>query len=188
MERELNLPAGLFMSLLQESDWSFVIKAHAVVEGALSHQLVRATKDQRLEPVFRRLELSNKDTGKLAFLTALQLIDAKQRAFVRKLSELRNWLVHDVRNASFAFSDWVPELDQNQRQAFCDAVAGWADIGKPEVRSAWRQGALRDPKAIIWFTMLTLVEGVYRHSMKHHLERQFEEAKKRFFEGRDPAR
>jgi hypothetical protein len=187
MERELALPPGLFMSLIDEGDWSFVIKTHAVIEGALSHQLARATKDKRLEPVFQRLELSNKDTGKLAFLTALELLDAKQRAFVRKLSELRNRLVHDVRNTTFTFAEYVSALDSNQRKAFSDAVVGWADIGSPEVRATWRQGAITDPKTVIWFTMLILVEAVYRHSLKHDLEREFEDAKDGFFQNQSSA-
>ena len=39
LESELNLPPQFLERLRLEDDWSFVIKTHALVEAAVSHQL-----------------------------------------------------------------------------------------------------------------------------------------------------
>jgi hypothetical protein len=69
-----------------------------------------------LASVISRLELSGKTTGKVAFLTKLKLIGADTRRYISTLSELRNSLVHDVRNHEFSLPDLVAGLNHQQLQ------------------------------------------------------------------------
>lgn len=75
-EKELSLPNNFFLNLLNEDDWSFVIKLHAVLEAATTFLLVRISRNENLETLFSNIELSNKKTGKIAFLEAYNLLEA----------------------------------------------------------------------------------------------------------------
>lgn len=162
-EQELGLPVGFYVNLLvKEDDWSFVIKLHALVEAAVSHLLATNCGDKLLD-VFVRLELSNDTTGKLAFAKALDIIDADERKFVRKLSEIRNSFAHDVRQAGATLPAFVSKLDGNQLKAFRDAVGPGVDpfevggVKVPEI------DFVRDnPKACIWLRGLFLISFAYQ--------------------------
>ena len=101
LERDCGLPIGFCLALLRESDWSFVIKLHALLETAVSQLLVNALARKELADVFASLEMSNTKTGKLAFVKSLNLLPKAHLDFIRALSELRNQLAHRVQNVSF---------------------------------------------------------------------------------------
>lgn len=111
LESKVGVPKNFFLSLNQADDWSFVIKLHALFEAACTHLLLFHFKEPDLSEVFSRLELSNKTTGKIAFLAKLGLIGRENRRFLSSLSELRNSLVHDVRNAEFSLKEMVQSLE-----------------------------------------------------------------------------
>ncbi len=161
-ESELGLPDGFLDRLVQEDEWSFVIKAHALVEATITH-LLTAAVDVRLRKVFERLELSDTANGKIVFADALGLIGARERRFIQHLSELRNKLVHDVRQVSFTFDNHLQSLDKNQRSSFLDAVCGFLDPGPG--RDTYQELVLRDPLVGVWnatIQVLTLTLGEAR--------------------------
>ena len=124
LEENLQLPVGFFESLVQEDDWSFIIKLHALMEAAVTHLLVEAIARPSLQDIFSRIDMSNKQTGKLAFADKLELLGKDVRRFIRTLSELRNEFVHDVSNVNVdlvAFIQGLPaEREKGLRKAF-----GW---------------------------------------------------------------
>jgi hypothetical protein len=120
-EAHLQLPSGFLRQLLAESDWSFVIKAHAVVEAAITQLLVAATRDPRLTSVFERLPLGGR-TGKVAFVKAMGLIDDAAIRFATRLSEVRNRAVHDVRSLDFTFQDYIAGLTPDKLKSFAFGI------------------------------------------------------------------
>lgn len=147
-ESELGLPDGFLDRLVsEEDDWSFVIKAHALVEATITH-LLTAAVDARLRGVFERLELSNSQTGKAVFAEKLGLIGEAERKFIRWFSELRNSLVHDVRNVTFTFETYSERLDKNQRSVFSDAVSGFLDAGP--LRDQYKDLTVKHPQVAVW--------------------------------------
>jgi hypothetical protein len=156
IENQLGLPTGFLRGLYDhEGDWSFVIKAHAFLEAALTHLLADHLGKEDLLPVFAYLETSNVRTGKLAFVKAFDLQDKGARRFIHTLSELRNDLVHEVSNIGFNFTSYVSSLsDKNARNssafdyAFVEVVqparVPWTincalrSIGSCSPRRAWR--------------------------------------------------
>ena len=122
IENQLGLPAGFLKGLYDhEDDWSFVIKAHAFLEAALTHLLADHLGREDLLPVFAYLETSNVRTGKLAFVKAFDLLDKGARRFIHTLSELRNDLVHEIGNVSFNFEAYVAQLSDKERKEFIGA-------------------------------------------------------------------
>ena len=167
VEKHYDLGSGFMHDLLHEEDWSFVIKAHALVEAAASQLLTHHIGDRRVAGIVEKLELSNTRTGRLAFLGALDLLDKPHHRFVRSLSELRNKLVHNVHSVRFCFSDHLAAMDQNQASAFWD----WCTFFMvSEDRQSIRNPA--NAKGLIWFGTLSVVvaclnrtnEAKYMHS------------------------
>jgi hypothetical protein len=111
LESKIGVPTNFFRNLNNADDWSFVIKLHALFEAACSHLLLFHFKEPELSEVFSRLELSNKTTGKIAFLGKIGLLDKENRRFISTLSELRNSLVHDVRNSEFSLTNLLGTLE-----------------------------------------------------------------------------
>lgn len=151
LEDRLNLGRGFLKERYEDDDdWSFVVKTHALIEVAVSELLAAQIGDPRARPVFARLPLSDTYLGKLAFVKRLDLLAAPKLRFIRKFSELRNWLAHDVHNIRFNFMDHVAMLDSNQRKSFADWI--WLmDSGRPP------ESILEDPRPYLWLSVLSVV-------------------------------
>jgi hypothetical protein len=164
LEKELRIPEGFIENLLNEDDWSFVIKGHSFIEAAVSYLLVTALDRPNLDEVFSLLELSNKRTGKMAFVKALDVLDADTRRFISAFSELRNKLVHDISQVSFSFPTYVAQMDGNQFAEFVKAF-GYFAIGDTFERDGVSVGVgdflRRDPKRGAWFSLNVCVGVIY---------------------------
>lgn len=156
IERDLGLPADFLNSIHKGDDWTVIIRTHALVESMVSHLLTHAIGDVRLSRFFERLELGNVQTGKLALAGTLELLEPKERRFIKTLGELRNRLVHDIRNVNFNPREYFEALDKNQRRAFLEATTYWTSE-PPEKRLASLKG---EPQNLIWISMLALIVRV----------------------------
>jgi energy-converting hydrogenase A subunit M len=112
------VPENFIDLLIHESDWSLVIKLHALFEAILANLIVQELRKPSLADVISNLDFNNTKTGKVAFARALRLIDKEEVSFLRGLSELRNMLVHDVKNVSFDLKEYVTHMTEAQRKKF----------------------------------------------------------------------
>ena len=160
LEVRLELPVGFLESIEYQDEWSFIVKAHAFLEVVVTHSLT-AVSDPRLGRTLGLMQLGGRKTGKLAFASALGLLNPRQIRFASRLGELRNTLVHDVRQVDFSFSDYFAGLKapdfravaRDLTSAFDDAAA---DIAREEyalVRAS--------PRTVIYFTLLNVVSDVF---------------------------
>ncbi|QIN79349.1 hypothetical protein GBA65_13445 [Rubrobacter marinus] len=124
LEENLQLPIGFFEALVQEDDWSFIIKLHALMEAAVTHLVVETIAKPSLQDIFARIDMSNTQTGKLAFADKLELLSKDVRRFVRTLSELRNEFVHDVSNVNVDLIAFIRGLPIERQKGFGKAF-GW---------------------------------------------------------------
>jgi len=201
LEAKIGVREDFFRDLLREDDWSFVIKLHALFEAACTHLLLFHFKEPELTEIFARLELSNKTTGKVAFLAKLELLNKENRRFVSTLSELRNSLVHDVRNAEFSLATTVAGLAPSELKQFAIAFSPYEshirkfpydpkmklgydqDLQKVASVEAIIERAKVDPKYHIWigaYAVLISIVDMYGYSDY----RQWVKAKA-VFEGED---
>ena len=173
LETRFGLPHGFIIGLTREDDWSFIIKAHALVEAAITNQL-SASIDSRLTPVFGQLELSDARKGKIAFTKALGLVDNSERKFIGFLSKLRNELVHNIRKVTFSIDTHFASLDPNQRSVFIEAVTFFATNTE-----GWKSQAVSNPKSAIFAaTLMTLTNSTIKgDSEKRERESVYERAK-----------
>lgn len=163
LERAVGAKPGFFYALMREDDWSFVIKLHALVEAAVTHLLVIASGTDKLGDVYTLLELSDSRKGKLAFVRELDLLSDKYRRLIKTLSEIRNNLVHDIKNVGITLDDYVGKLDKQQRQSFIEAILldfdSPIDIGGRNVPI--REVLAENPKFGIWMAAMDLLASIY---------------------------
>ncbi|MDQ2974602.1 MAG: hypothetical protein M3R69_04210 [Acidobacteriota bacterium] len=129
IEKGLGLPVNFLLSIYQEDDWSFVIKLHSMVEAAVTHLLHTRFGDERLTDVLSALQLGHRKTGKLAFVTALGLLSDENVRLITGLSELRNRLIHGIKNIQFDFGEYFNGLDDDRFNQF---VASFGHAFKEE--------------------------------------------------------
>lgn len=122
LEEVIGVPADFFITLNKDDDWAFAIKLHALIEASLNHLLVKRLGDDRLGRVVARLDTGGQ-TGKLAFVKTLGLLEDHQSLFVRYFGELRNKLVHDPSNIGFDLKGYLKALDSNQRDQWVKTLA-----------------------------------------------------------------
>jgi hypothetical protein len=197
--QRMGLAAGFFEKLQGEDAWSFLIKLHAMFEAACTHLLLFHFQEPELSEVFSRLELSNKTTGKVAFLGRLELLGKGERRFIAALSELRNSLVHDIRNYAFSLKIMVAGFKVEQRRNFTVTFNPWEEhiremvraplIGKPSQElidyselDRCMSRVKEDPKGFIWLgAHNVLVSIVDMHGYSDY--KQWTRAKYVLFEG-----
>jgi hypothetical protein len=117
LERELGLPHNWYSSLLKrsgESDWSFVIKLHALFEAATAHAIHASLNRPELKEFVERLNMRGM-TSKTALGQALGVLTPAHVRFLNELSRIRNDCIHDVRNVTFRFDGYIDRLEPDQR-------------------------------------------------------------------------
>lgn len=159
LERTLGVEPGFFESLdnADESDWSFIIKVHALIEASVSHLLTKHLERPALNELFSRLDMSNKSTGKAAFVEALGLLDKPERRFISSLSELRNDLVHDVCKVNFDLTNHVENMNQKGQDAFLNKFNLLSSEVTDDIRNLFRF----DPRQAIWYSTMAFLGIVY---------------------------
>ena len=119
--------------------------------------LTQALSKPELADIFSRLDMSGKATGKAAFVKALGLLDEPERRFISALSELRNRLVHDVRNASFEFHAHVESLSAKEFDTFFRNFNIISTSTTDDVKNLFRF----DPRQALWYSIMALLGVVY---------------------------
>jgi hypothetical protein len=159
LEQRLGIREGFFESLDadEESDWSFLIKVHALIEAAVSHLIVERLGDERLNDIASWLELSNKRTGKAAFIKSLQLLGKPEQRFISSLSEIRNTLVHDIKNVDFSLERHVAQLDAQKFKLFVQNFNLLSSKVDDETNRLFKL----DPRQALWYSSMALLGLVY---------------------------
>jgi hypothetical protein len=158
----LGLPTNFDRKLRSDDDWSLVVKLHALIEAAMTDALVVHIGKEGTRDLFSRLSIGGR-SGKVAFAKALNCGDDRDLRFVQKLSELRNQLVHDVRNVGFTLAAHIKKLSISERRVFVRSLFYLHvkfDASEKEIDKAVRL-VRRDPKYALWFTGLHATVGLY---------------------------
>jgi len=123
LEISIEVQEGFFNNLLNsESDWSFIIKLHAFLEAGCTVLITKALGKDELTDVISRLEMSGNDYGKTIFISRLSLLSKGAINYIRKLSMIRNYYVHNLINISLSLEDYVKTMDKNQRDNFVTSI------------------------------------------------------------------
>lgn len=162
-EKILALPERFYYSLLQEDDWSFVIKLHALIEAAATQAICTAINCPELIDNIATLDIGNAQHGKIKLMTTLKVITAEQAGVLRQLTELRNHLVHRIQNVGFSFGTYLTELSDEKRKATVKKFGfGIKDSVSHDGKQLSRyEFVLREPVLSLWLTMAEVIACMY---------------------------
>ncbi len=165
--KRLGLPNGFFAGLIKAHDWSFVIKLNALVEATCTDALVARLHNAELTDALSTLDLGESRHGKIALLRRLGALSAKQAGVLRLLLELRNRLAHNVNRINFSFSEYLSELDKNQRASFANRVGHGLN---PMIGGTPREEiVLANPKMALWITVAEVLACLHlEHEVAEH--------------------
>src|SRR6266851_5110601 len=134
LEVALGLPPRFLDSIFQEHDWSFVLKLHALIEGAvtvlLTERIGGADGTAELRTALSYLETSSRPVGKVKLATLLGVLEEDRGHFINYLSKLRNIFVHRIENVTLTLDRHVASMDNNQRNNFVNAIIRTSDTTK----------------------------------------------------------
>ena len=115
LENDTGVKEGFFISLLKEDDWSFIIKIHALYEAAITSLILNKLGQPTLENFISKLELGDRNRGKLKLSKELDLLGSDERKFIYALSEIRNSFVHNVNNTYVDLGQYFNNLSKEKR-------------------------------------------------------------------------
>jgi hypothetical protein len=163
-EHKLGLPKGFYQKLLNEDDWSFVIKLSALFEAAATHALTARLGYPQLEGALSCLDHAHTKYGKVKLLKELGVISVEQANCLAKLAELRNRFAHDVSNVSMTFEQYISPMDANQKSQ----LIKWAGHGIHQEQFVLngntvikRDFVLSNAKLSIWGTAQEILACMY---------------------------
>jgi hypothetical protein len=170
LAKDLALPEGFLIDLLlEESDWSFIVKAQAILETAVTSLLVAHLGKPELEDVIAEsLEMSQR----IKMLSALNLCSPEQREMMRRLGSLRNKLAHTAQGTLFSLPEYLK--DKSARTNFWKAFGiNWA--ATPEAKLEAVDSGLRDyaalsPRLAIWGDVVSVIVETARTTERRRLD------------------
>ena len=145
----VGLSENFLDQLMNESDWSLVIKLHAVFEAVLGSLIVRSIGANAVEEQVAHLDFNNTKCGKVAFARSLGLLETPSVKFLRGLSEYRNRLVHDIRNVSFNLKASVAEMSALNLKKFRSEF-GWAILQLDHGEKLYAEALAKQPTTILY--------------------------------------
>jgi len=163
LEAKLGLPIGFYLGLIDEDDWSFVIKLNALVEAACTHSLAALLNTPQLIDSLASLDLGHSKYGKVSLLRTLGSLTSEQAGVLKFLYELRNHLAHNITQVTFSFSTYVAGLDKQQRSNFL-ARAGHGvreDVTLKGQNFPRNEFVLKAPKFALWMTVAEIIACLY---------------------------
>jgi hypothetical protein len=116
--KHLGLPDKFLTNLYNADDWSFIIISHALVESVCTRLLCFHFNEPKIEDIYSSLQLNNMRSGKLGFLSKLELISNDNIKLIRCLSEIRNSFVHDVRLSNISLHELIKGYDKSKLKDF----------------------------------------------------------------------
>lgn len=160
--KRLGLPPQFVIKLLDEDDWSFIVKAHALVEASVMQAIKHRLSGHSISKFLGKLTMRRL----LDFAKDLDALDSQLCSKIRLLSEIRNDIVHDVTKVSFSFAQYLS--DQQKRNGFqglfLNGVSGCVDIAGHSVGR--KQFLIDNPKLAVMFFLIELLVEVYLEESK----------------------
>jgi hypothetical protein len=150
-EERASLPKDFVWRMMDDDDWSFVIKLHACFEASLSWMINVELRRSELAAFVSKLPMHGEQSSKIAIARTLNLIDKRDIPFLQWFSELRNRLVHRIENIGFTFKEEFTPFDKPASSAAIKHLfrSHWdATISMQEFRDLFAN----DPKYVVWAT------------------------------------
>jgi hypothetical protein len=160
LHESAGVTTNLLDSLMNDDDWTFVVKIHAMIEVGLNHLIIAHLEQPSLNDVVARLETNNPRAGKLAFVKACGLLHEDGILLVRLLSEVRNRAVHGIENFDLNLAGYFRDLDVNQQKNWRRALTWW--MTEPLEKSVSLNKEFTQPRELIRVAGMAILATAYQ--------------------------
>lgn len=164
-ENKLGIPKKTVWGILEEDDWSFIIKLNALIEQLFNHLLVTDIEEEYLAELIIGLNLQKK----IHLAKKKEVIDEKIAKKFSFISTLRNQAAHNV---LFKFFN-SEGLEREYLQKFSDTWIEQALINGKKINGS--QMAKENPKLTLFFETI----GSLAMMSVNHQSKIFEVEKKK---------
>jgi hypothetical protein len=168
----LGLRDNFLLELIQDpDDWSFIVKAHALLESVICTLLAMHLRRQELEAVLAE-EVEMK--ARIEMTKALGITTSEDRKAMLALGRLRNKLVHNAKDTSFTFAEYFRNRDA--RKNFSETFGhGWSDpVGGTEPPVPRGDYVAANPKFAVFESVVKVAMYVVREASKIQTEMALE--------------
>lgn len=117
LEEKMGVSPHFFSHIKKDDDWACIIKLASLIEASMNHLLVRHFKEEKLSEVFSQMDLLDKRRGKIAFISALELLPKEYRGFVHTLAQVRNAFAHQISTSKFRLKEWIASSSSENRNS-----------------------------------------------------------------------
>ena len=161
-------------SLEDDSDWAFVIKTHAFLEGLITSLINSHSGEFRLGSMAARLPMNSSDgISKLELVKTNKLLSSEQIRFIGMLGKIRNQLAHDVCMVeAFSFDNYICNLDANQKKNWRRDLTYSA---LEDTRCDLPDDALSEPREAITGSLLDLICTIERAKVLVAIEKEIDD-------------
>lgn len=155
--------------LLDGSDWAFVIKAQALIEGVVTQAILAQVGDDRIKKTVEIMPLVGEEVSKLALAKDFGILSSEQRRFVKRMATLRNRLAHRVEMADFTFASYIESLDREARRDWQNSIV-WFDC-EADTSAFWKRAALEQTRIAVYlsttlFSALVTIDGAEKDASR----------------------
>ncbi|MBC5836533.1 hypothetical protein [Flavobacterium muglaense] len=156
IKNELLEKSKFLFNLLQDDDWSFVIKSHSLIESLITELIINRINQIELKKTIERMPLHNDTVSKMEIVKIYELLSTEERSFIKNLTEIRNEIVHKYENINFTFENYINRFsDKNKRERW-RKVHLWESMSK-ETKKEIEKNIYANPKFGVWLALLTFV-------------------------------
>lgn len=181
------LEKGDFLhGLLKQDDWSFVIKAHALLEAAITQMVIANVGNEQLASFIERLPLGGQ-FGKIKLCEQLRLLPDAHRKFARWFSEFRNPLVHRLDKVTFTFAKHLKGFNTDEARCWTESVV-WFSEDDPKTQNAWRLIAGKAPKHALFMGLHLIIGECIIRSHESKAKKAIHDTSERTMKSLFPAR
>lgn len=154
IKNELLEKSKFLFNLLQDDDWSFVIKSHSLIESLITELIINRINQIELKKIIERMPLHNDTVSKMQIVKIYELLSPEERSFIKNLTEIRNEIVHKYENINFTFENYINGfLDKNKRKNWRE-IHLWESMSK-ETKEEIEKNIYVNPKIGVWLALLT---------------------------------
>jgi hypothetical protein len=171
------LPKDFFDELLENDDWTFVIRIHALLEPAVTWALDDHFRAHQISDFIGDLSLSGR-TSKLTLIESFDILGSDATTFIKAVSTIRNRVVHNIRHIRFDLPRYIADLAPDKKRDFLVKIGTIHEDSSmsPKERESLRQDLAASPKQFILKGTLLILALIFETVELAHLRREVEEA------------
>lgn len=166
LEKDYNEKLNFLAKLLDDDDWSFVIKSHSLIESLVTEIIIEKLNEPILKSFIERLPLHGDEISKIRIIKTYDLLSKGQITFIAKLSIIRNNIVHKFENLSFTFDNYQRDLNKDNLKNWKNALL--ESNSNKELQNKLSELVDKDPKIAVWLTLSSFIN--YSLSLIHQLK------------------